>query len=189
MNQRFILFRRTGVFYCEDTTTGKQTSLRTKDQSEALTLLHAKNESMRQPVLNRQIARAYLTASDPQIAKRTWQNVMDEIPKLERGSTRERWNTAIKSKAFDSIRNVPILETQAEHFLRVLEGASVSANCYLRRILRFALDMDWLPWPVLPRKRWPVIRFKEKPAIIWEEHHKILAGENNSEWLAFYQLL
>jgi hypothetical protein len=49
--------------------------------------------------------------------------------------------------------------------------------------------MDWLPWPVLPRKRWPVIRFKEKPAIIWEEHHKILAGENNSEWLAFYQLL
>ena len=35
MKQRFILFRRAGVFYSEETATGKQTSLRTKDQSEA----------------------------------------------------------------------------------------------------------------------------------------------------------
>jgi hypothetical protein len=43
MNQRFILFRRAGVFYCEDATTGKQTSLRTKDivRSRAYTLLRA----------------------------------------------------------------------------------------------------------------------------------------------------
>jgi hypothetical protein len=53
----WILFRRAGVFYCEDTTTGKQLSLRTKDEGEANTLLHAKNESFRQPVLNLQIAR------------------------------------------------------------------------------------------------------------------------------------
>jgi hypothetical protein len=57
MNQRFILFRRAGVFYYEDTTTGKQLSLRTKNEAEALTLLNARNESFRQPVLNRQIAR------------------------------------------------------------------------------------------------------------------------------------
>jgi hypothetical protein len=56
MNQRFNLFRRAGVFYYEDTTTGKQLSLRTKDEAEARTLLNAKNESFRQPVLNRQIA-------------------------------------------------------------------------------------------------------------------------------------
>src|ERR1035441_418075 len=104
MNQQFILFRRAGVFYCEDTETHKQLSLRTKDEDEARALLHAKNEALRQPVLNRQIARAYLTASDPQIAKRTWQNVMDEIPKLKNGSTRARWETAIKSKAFDTIQ-------------------------------------------------------------------------------------
>jgi len=34
MKQRYILFRRAGVFYCEDTTTGKQLSLRTKDEAE-----------------------------------------------------------------------------------------------------------------------------------------------------------
>ncbi len=36
MKQPFILFRRGEVFYCEDTTTRKQTSLRTKDQAEAI---------------------------------------------------------------------------------------------------------------------------------------------------------
>ena len=59
MKSRFIMFRRSGVYYSEDTVTRKQHSLRTKDESEAMTLLNAKNESFRQPVLNRQIARTY----------------------------------------------------------------------------------------------------------------------------------
>ena len=189
MKQRFKLFRRGEVFYCEDTETCKQLSLHTKDEAEARALLHAKNESLRQPVLNRQIARAYLTASDPQIARRTWQNVMDEIPKLKSGSTRTRWETAVNSKAFDPLRERVVLETRAEHFLRVLETAGVSTNSYLRRIHSFALDMDWLPWPVLAKKRWPVLKFKPKRAVTWEEHQKILAGEHSPEWTAFYQLL
>jgi len=45
--------------------TRKQHSLRTKDEAEALTILHSKNEAHRQPVLNLQIARTYLTAIDP----------------------------------------------------------------------------------------------------------------------------
>ena len=57
MKSRFILFNRAGVFYSEDTVTRQQHSLRTKDEGEALTLLHSKNESFRQPVLNLQIAR------------------------------------------------------------------------------------------------------------------------------------
>ena len=32
MKNQFILFQRNGVFYCEDTATGKQSSLRTRDQ-------------------------------------------------------------------------------------------------------------------------------------------------------------
>jgi hypothetical protein len=68
-----------------------------------------------------------------------------------------------------------VLETQAEHFLRVLERGSVSTNIYLRRIHNFALDMNWLPWPVLPKKRWPTIKFKEKRAIILGEHQAIIS--------------
>jgi hypothetical protein len=189
MKSRFILFRRAGAFYCEDAQTSRQTSLRTKNETEACALLHAKNESVRQPLLNRQMARTYLTAADPEIAKRTWQNVMDEIPKLKSGSTRTRWETAIKSKAFDGIRDVVVLETRPEHFLKVLECGSVAANSFLRRIHAFALDMDCLPWPVLPKKRWPALKFKAKRAVTWAKHQKIPAGEKNPEWRTFCQLL
>lgn len=61
-------------------------------------------------------------------------------------------------EAFELIRKPPILETQAIHFLKVLQAVSVSTNVYLRRIQNFALDMNWLPWPVLPKKQWPIVR-------------------------------
>jgi integrase len=188
MKQRFILFRRAGVFYYEDTTTGQQLSLRTKDETEALTLLHSKNEAHRQPVLNLRIARTYLTATDPEVAKRTWQAPMNEMTKTKTGPTRHRHEVAMKDKAFDLIRNLPILETQPAHFLKVLELGTVSTNVYLRRIHNFALDMNWLPWPVLPRKQWPKVHFKEKRAITLEEHQRIIAVEVNPERKMLYQL-
>ena len=88
MKSRFILFRRGDVYYYEDTVTRKQISLRTKSESEATTLLHVKNESFRQPILNLQIARTYLTATDPEVAKRTWQTAMDELTKTKTGRAR-----------------------------------------------------------------------------------------------------
>jgi hypothetical protein len=88
MKQRYLLFRRAGVFYYEDTTTGKQLSLRTKDEAEARTLLNARNESFRQPVLNRQIARTYLAATDSAMATRIWQVPTDEMTKTKTGPTR-----------------------------------------------------------------------------------------------------
>src|SRR5665213_4635686 len=83
MKQRFTLFRRAKVFYCQDTTTGQQISLRTKDECEARTLLHSRNEAFRQPILNLQMARTYLSANDPEIAMRPWQAVMDEMAKAK----------------------------------------------------------------------------------------------------------
>ena len=100
----------------------------------------------------------------------------------------DRWQTAIKDKAFDLIRHLPLLETRAEHFLRVLEAGTVSTNVYLRRIHNFALDMNWLPWPVLAKKRWPAVKFKEKRGITLAEHLAIVARELNPERKAFYQL-
>src|SRR5580692_4772950 len=150
MKQRFIMFRRAGVYYSEDTTTRQQHSLRTKDEGEALTLLHSKNEAHRQPVLNLHIARTYLTATDPEIAKRTWQAPMDEMTKTKTGPTLIRYKRAMADKALDIIRDLPILETHSAHFLKILELGTVSTNVYLRRIHNFAIDMSWLPWPVLP---------------------------------------
>jgi integrase len=189
MKSRYRVFRRDwGTFYCEDLVTKKQTTLKTRDKDEAYRLVAAKNETEDAPAFSLHLARVYWKAGDPAAAKRTWQNVMDEIPKLRTGDTQARWFTAIKDKAFDSIRNRVILETQAEHFLKVLENGSVSTNVYLRRIHNFALDMSWLPWPVLPKKRWPAVRFKEKRSITWKEHQAIVARELNPERKAFFQL-
>jgi integrase len=188
MKSRFILYRRGGVYYCEDTDTGKQSSLRTRDVAAATSILNAKNESFRQPILNLQIARTYLTATDPEVARRTWQTAMDELTKTKTGNTRYRHETAMKDKAFDLIRNLPILETQSAHFLKTLELGTVSTNVYLRRLHNFALDMNWLPWSVLPKRQWPKVKFKEKRAIKLEEHQRIIAAEINPERKALYQL-
>jgi integrase len=190
MKQRYRVFRRSwGTYYCEDLVTKKQETLHTRDRDEAYRLVAALNENEVQSTFSRQLARVYWKAGDPAGANRTWQHVMDEIPKLKQNEdTRRRWLMANKDKAFDSIRNMVVLETQAEHFLKVLEGGSVSTNVYLRRIHNFALDMNWLPWPILPKKRWPAVTFKEKRAITGAEHQAIVEREGNVERKAFYQL-
>ena len=188
MNQQFILFQRSGVFYSEDRNTGKQISLRTRDKAEALTLLHAKNESARQPVLNLRIARVYLAASDSQATTRTWQTVMDEIIQTKTGANQDRWITCAKSKQFDSIRSRVLIETQGEHLLHVLQKGTVSTNVYLRRMHNFALDMNWLPASVIPKRQWPAVHYKEKRAITLAEHQRIVAAETNPERKTFYQL-
>jgi integrase len=189
MKQQFRLYRRNGgIYYIHDDKTGKQESLHTRERAEASALFAAKTQARRQAHLNLQLARTYLAATDPMVSKRTWQVPMEELAKTKRGATLERWQRALKDKAFDLIRDLPILETQAEHFLKVLNAGTVSTNVFLRRAHNFALDMGWLPWPVVVKRQWPVIEFKEKRAITWEEHCRIVERENNPERKAFYKL-
>lgn len=158
MKPRFTLFRRGAVFYCEDTTTGQQASLKTKDEGAARMLLHSKNEAFRQPVLNLQIARTYLSATHPDVAKRTWSSVMEELGKTKSGETHRRHLCAMKDKAFDSLRELPILETQAIQFLRVLNAGTVSTNVFLRRlrnIMRLAVLKPSRLLDCLMRRRMP----------------------------------
>jgi len=95
MKNKYTLFRRGEVFYMQDSATGKQISLRTKDEVEARRLLDARNEAMRQPVLNLHIARAYLTASDPAFVERTWQTVMEQLQSRGKDSSRDRVQIAM----------------------------------------------------------------------------------------------
>jgi hypothetical protein len=90
---------------------------------------------------------------------------MDETAKTKKGATQQRWTRTICDKAFDSVRTLPVLQTRAEHFLCVLQGGTVCTNIFLQRLQNFALDMSWLPWPGLPKKRWPAIEFKDKRGI------------------------
>jgi hypothetical protein len=48
--------------------------------------------------------------------------------------------------------------------------------------------MNWLPWPIIPKRLWPEVRFKERRAITSEEHQLIIEREKNPERRRFYEL-
>jgi integrase len=190
MKQAFGLVRRPwGVFYLKNKITGVQTSLKTSDKHAAQRILHAHNEAEIQPHLNLSLARVYLNGADPKLATRTWQEVMEDIVTKRTGETRRRWESAVRDKNFDCIRNLPVCETRPEHFDRALAGGKVSTNVYLRRLHNHALGMEWLLKSVIPRLQWPKPVFKAKRAITAQEHATILAREGNAERRDFYELL
>ncbi|HXT13802.1 MAG TPA: tyrosine-type recombinase/integrase [Candidatus Angelobacter sp.] len=190
MKQRYRLFKRGwGTYYFQDVETGKQESLKTRDKHQARTLVHTMNEAVRQPMLNLDIARAYLKGSDSGFNSRTWAWVMERAGEGKQGATKERWLRAVAEKPFDIIRDLKLTETKAEHLLSVLKEGTVSTNIFLRRLHNFALDMNWLLAPIIPRRQWRPVKFQEKRAITLDEHQKILAGERNEEWRAFYEML
>jgi integrase len=188
MKARFILFRRAEVYYYEDTTTGKQLSLRTKIETDALTLLHAKNEAVRQPALNLQIAKAYLAGTDNGVNTRTWQVALEALTDTKQGENKERWLRVAKDPALVPLLSQVIIETKGETLLKVIKMGTVSTNVFLRRLHNFCADMNWLPWPLIPKRQWPAVKHKVKRAITLEEHRRIVAAEVNHERKLFYQL-
>jgi integrase len=181
---------RGGRYYAEEIETGLRKSLKTADRDEAEKLLHTLNESYRNPHLNRAMAHTYLAGSDPQALTRTWQDVMDAIiaSKAEGSDTHYRWTTASKDGAYDLIRKKPLLSTAPDLMLAVLKRGTVSTNVYLRRTQNFALDMGWLPWPILRKKQFPKVRYKPKRGITEKEHRQIIRRETNQERRDFYEL-
>lgn len=175
-------------FYCVDSHTGKRFSLKTKDRDAAKQIVLAKNQALRQPNLNLHIAKAYLAGTDSGVATRTWQQALDALIETKQSSTKERWARAAKDKSLDGLRHKTIIETQAEHLFEVLKLGTVSTNVHLRKLHNFCLAMNWLPWPLIPRRLWPEIKFKTKRAITFEEHQRIIAREQNPERRAFYEL-
>jgi integrase len=191
MKTRYRLVRR-GIrgdaYYCVDTKTGKRVSLRTSSEEDAQRIVHAKNEALRQPSLNLQIAKAYLAGTDSGVTTRTWGDALKAITETKQGPTRHRWETVGKDQALALLWRAVVIETQAETLFQVLKNGTVSTNVYLRRIHNFCVDMNWLPWPIIPKRQWPAVRYGEKRAITWEEHSRIVEREQNPERKAFYQL-
>src|SRR5258708_26058613 len=98
MKPRFIMFRRGDVYYSEDTVTRKQHSLRTKDEAEALTLLHAKNESFRQFI----DAKIGQHSEKPAEARERLVQLMGDIPRVElfartKTPSRAGWGNEVES--------------------------------------------------------------------------------------------
>jgi hypothetical protein len=152
-------------FYCVDAQTGRRFSLKTKDRDAAKQIVFAKNQALGQPNLNLHIAKAYLAWTDSGVATRTWQNALDALIGTKHGPTKERWVRAAKDKALDGIRHKTIIESQAENLFQALKAGTFSTNVHLRKLNNFCLSMNWLPWPIIPKRLWPEIQFKDKRAI------------------------
>ncbi len=185
MNRHRIFKRKSGVYYLHDKETGKHTSLKTKDSSCAQALLNARNEASRNSSLNRQVAKTYLAASDPDMARRTWADVVEAY--LKSGPNRSqatliRLERAAKAPAMRELLAKPLIETRGEDLLRVMAMGGVSVNCFLKRWYNCARDLDWLPHVILPPRRWPKVQHKPKRAITEDEHVKLLVHIQNAEW-------
>jgi hypothetical protein len=190
LKDRYRLYQReNGVFYWQENGTKKQGSLRTKDRREALKLVNAKNESHREPTLNLSIARAYLAAHDPSMSKRTWREVMHEMERHGIDATRERCARTMCSRGYDPIRDKPLVQTTAADLLAVVHANGNSIAHYLRRLHNLAVDLGWLPWPVLTKRSWPKKLSKRRRAIASDEHALIVASEKNPQKRAYYQFL
>jgi len=107
MKTRYRLIRRGvrgGTFYCVDTKTGKRTSLGKHSEDEGRQIIAAKNQELRQPMLNMQIAKAYLYGTENGIATRTWQQALDSLTASKEGDNQERWKRGGKKK---TVRSYP----------------------------------------------------------------------------------
>jgi integrase len=113
---------------------------------------------------------------------------MNKMGETKSGNTKKRWDTAVKDSAFDFIRDLALIKTQAEHLLDAMHKGTVSTNVFLRRIHNFALDMNWLPRSIIPKRQWPAVHYKDKRAVTFEEHQAIVNREQNLERKRFYEL-
>lgn len=189
MKQRFYLFCRRGTYYLQDSRTGKQQSLETKNRAVATRLLEAKRQLDGEPGFNQFLLRTCLSHSDPMLIRRTWGAVMDEMATHGRESTRTRCSRAIQCRAFRSIRDLKLVETRAEDFLAIMKPPKASVVHYLKRLHNLALGFGWLSFPVLAPRLWPRPEPKPRRGITLAEHQSVLDAEPDRERKLFYQLL
>ena len=171
----------------QDTATGKQTSLRTKDETEAKSLLNARNEAQRQPVLNLHLARAYLTASDPAFVERTWQTVMEQLQSTRQGqqprALRQRVQI-IRPLTACGTRNCwkppPMIS------LPCSKTAKLSIVYFLKRLHNFALSLGWIAIPIVAPYLWPKYEAKDRRGITPDEQQSVLAMEKKPSGNCFW---
>jgi len=192
MNDHYRLYRRSnGIYYIEHAKTRRQQSLRTKCPDQANTLLLAYNRALEEPALNMALAKAYFSGRAPQLITRTWNDVLEEMAARYQGSTRTRFQKFARSRPILLIKDVRLTETESAHFLAVLNHskAGVSTNKWLRIVHNRALDLNWLPMPVMARKAWPSSRAKRVQAIARKQHEKLIETEQDPGFRHYLEML
>ena len=187
--QRFWLYQRGGVFYLHDSETNKRESLHTRSKREAEKMRLARNEAAANPKVGFALARALITAHDPQLPDREWEDVFREYCSRGKPQTREHRKQVLARKAFDPIRHKKLIETTSDDFIRLLAASGAQVHHNLRCLQNLATGLGWLPWAILPPKLWPPLRAKKMRGITTEEHRRIIEAERNCERRLYYEIL
>src|SRR5437879_13261794 len=82
--------------------------------------------------------------------------------------------SGFRSKAYDAIRNKPLVQTTGADLLTIIHANGDCVAHYLRRLHNLAVDLAWLLWPVLAKRAWPKIRSESKRAITAEEQAAVI---------------
>jgi integrase len=186
---RFRIVLRGHVYYTHDRKTGQRASLNTKNVQTANRLLQAKNEAYEQPLLNTARAKVFLTAQDPLLVQRTWQDVMVEYSGRGKESTQERVHRALKTPAFRLLAATKLVETPSSVLDAILKMGAASTNNYLRRLHNLAVRRGWLLNPILKPDDWPKRKPLPRRAITAEEHQRFLSAETDPERKLYHMML
>jgi integrase len=189
MKKRYWLWERDGVFYLDDALTRKKESLHTRNRDEAERIRAARNEAVARPTLGVALAKAYLSAHDSEVAKRTWQHVIDRYCASGKPQTQKDRRLVAGRQPQRQLREMKLIETTADDLMNILNAGGVMTNCYVRGLHNLALGLGWLPMPILPPKLWPTVETKPKRGITFEEHVKLTSTEINQERRLYYELL
>jgi len=189
MKAVYRMFKRNGVFYAQHNSTRRQESLHTKNRQEAERLLSAKNGAENNRLLTLALAKVYISASDARLASRTWKDVMDHLCSKGKESTRDRRRREMATKPIQMLRDKIVTQTTADDLFEALKRGTNYTNHALRLLHNLAIDMGWLPWPLIPRKQWPKIISKKRRGVRVDEHLAIIGAEQNPERRLYYQFL
>ena len=179
MKQRFYLYRRGETYYLQDSRTGKQQSLETKDKQTALRLLEVKRQSTADVGFNQIMLKTCLTVQDPLLTKRAWESVMEQMQTHGKDSTR---NPLRPRDAVQSFSAAPACEIHG-HYRRGFSddpqsADKVSVAHYLKRLHNLAIGLGLAgACRSLAPRLWPKPHFKPKRGITLAEHQRILAAE------------
>ena len=92
------------------------------------------------------MAKAYLSGRSPELAKRNWNDVFEEMITAYDGATKKRFASFVKSAPIQDLKTLTLIETEATHFLNALRHprAGSSTNKWMRIVHNRALDLGWL---------------------------------------------
>jgi hypothetical protein len=155
MKARYKLIRRRGIYYCEDSKTRHEWCLHTPDRQMARRILQAIWESEQMPFVSSAIAHAYMAAATSMVHENTWSDVLDLLlAEKNESPSKWRWELVRSHASLKPLWRLKVMHTRADQLFTLLREGTQATNLYLRRLHDYALDVHWLPWPILSKKCW-----------------------------------